>query len=116
MTGRMACGRELVVPPLRPVDPLPNFWLRASSKVKRALEAEGLGTRLVVCSAAKRKTVTQKRKSAVLSIQWLPCIHMFLFSNCSRSKACSSVKPFADDEEDQTYIPEPESNRNHKYS
>ena len=87
----MVRGRELVVPPLRPVDPPPNFWLRASSKVKRALEAEGLGTRLVMCSAAKRKTVTQKRKSAVLSIQWLPCTctYMFLLSNCSRSKACS---------------------------
>ena len=27
-------------------DPPPDFWLHASSKVKRTLEAEGLGTRL----------------------------------------------------------------------
>ena len=60
------------------------------------------------------RPVTQKRKSTVLCIY-----NMFIFSNCIRSKSMllmSSVRPFADDEEDQTYIPEPESNRNQKYS
>ena len=67
----------------------------------------------VVCS----RPVTQKRKSAVLSIQWLSMYiqHIYIFElhqiyTHALVEFTSSVRAFADDMEDQTYIPEPESN------